>query len=222
MSVQEDKHIGIIFDLDGTLWDSSKQVVDSWNLALEQCPDINRKITVKDMHDNMGKILPDIGKALITGVSDERRAEILELCCMVENEYIEKVGGELFDGAEEMFITLSRKYSLFIVSNCQAGYIEAFLKYYKFSKYFRDIECPGNTGKLKGDNIKLIMKRNNISKAVYVGDTFGDYEAATDVAGIPFVHARYGYGTVEEAQYAADSIQEVIKVIDQMTEEEIV
>jgi phosphoglycolate phosphatase len=43
------------------------------------------------------------------------------------------------------------------VSNCQAGYIEAFLEYYKLKEYFTDFECSGNTMQSKADNIKSII-----------------------------------------------------------------
>ena len=63
---------------------------------------------------------------------------------------------------------LSRKYKLFIVSNCQSGYIEAFLKNTGLGEYFADYTCPGDTGKLKGENIRIIMERNGIKEAIYV------------------------------------------------------
>lgn len=45
---------GILFDLDGTLWDSSVQVVEAFNIVLAQQPDINRQITLQDMQSWMG------------------------------------------------------------------------------------------------------------------------------------------------------------------------
>lgn len=46
---------GIIFDVDGTLWDASAQVVDSWNEVLSMHPGLDVSITVEDMNNNMGK-----------------------------------------------------------------------------------------------------------------------------------------------------------------------
>ena len=40
--------------------------------------------------------------------------------------------------------------------------------------HFKDIEMSGRTGMDKGKNIKLLMERNGIQNAVYVGDTEGD------------------------------------------------
>jgi phosphoglycolate phosphatase len=49
----------------------------------------------------------------------------------------------------------------------------------------------------KSYNIKLLVERNHLEKAVYVGDIMGDYNATME-AGLPFIHAAYGFGTVPE------------------------
>ena len=82
---------------------------------------------------------------------------------------------------------------MYIVSNCQDGYVPAFLHAHKLEEYFVDIEMSGRTGLDKGNNIALLMKRNRIKTAVYVGDTDGDEKAAR-FAGIPFIYAGYGFG----------------------------
>jgi histidinol phosphatase-like enzyme len=47
--------------------------------------------------------------------------------------------------------------------------------------------------------------------SIYVGDTAGDQKAAK-AAGIPFVYARYGFGEVEEYDFAIDSFEEILKI----------
>ena len=56
---------GILFDLDGTLWDSSVQVVEAFNIVLAQQPDINRQITLQDMQSWMGLQMDEIGRRLL-------------------------------------------------------------------------------------------------------------------------------------------------------------
>ena len=121
--------------------------------------------------------------------------------------YIEEHGGILFDGLEETLAALKEEYFLAIVSNCQEGYIEAFLKHHKLEKYFDDTENYGRTKRCKGDNIRLLVERNNLD-AVYVGDTMGDYDA-TMQAGLPFIHAAYGFGTVPEGTAKINDIREL-------------
>ena len=102
-----------------------------------------------------------------------------------------------FPHLAETLETLSREYPLAIVSNCQTGYIETFLDTMGVGAYFVDHECS-DTGLTKGENIRLVLERSGIGRALYLGDTQGDLNAA-DQAGVPFVHAAYGFGKVDRA-----------------------
>lgn len=184
-----------MFDLDGTLWDSSKEVADSWLLALQEEPDIAGTVTREAVQSVMGKPMDEIADIVFADFSKERRMQLLAHCMQVENEYIRAHGGHLFPGLEETLSLLKRDYHLSIVSNCQTGYIEAFLEYHGLAEYFDDFESYGGTGLSKGENIRLVVERNGLKDAVYVGDTQGDYDAAS-FAGIPFIHARTGYGSI--------------------------
>ena len=105
-------------------------------------------------------------------------------------------GGILFPGEEEVLASLSGRYRLFIVSNCQDGYIEAFFQAHGLGKYFADFENPGRTGLPKADNIALVVERNGLKRPLYIGDTQGDFDAAAK-AGVPFLHAAYGFGQID-------------------------
>ena len=206
---KENMKKGVIFDLDGTLWDSSQAVVDSWNEAIRKFTDEKYYCTLEMMHNFMGRTMEEIGIELFCNETRERAMELLTICMDYENQYIEKTGGILFDGLEEMLQELKQRgYFIAIVSNCQEGYIEAFLKYHKLGKYFNDTENYGRTGRDKDYNIKLVVERNKLDKAVYVGDIMGDYNS-TMKAGLPFIHAAYGFGTVPEGTPRVESIREI-------------
>lgn len=203
----------IIFDLDGTLWDSSDNVAMSWNYAIEGCHDprlAGISITGEDIKGVMGLTMDVIAAKFFPGLDPSERMEIMEKCADFENEFLASHGGSIYEKERETLERLSASHRLFIVSNCQCGYIETYLKFSGFGKYFTDILCWGDTGLPKGDTIREIMRRHDISSAVYAGDTQGDFDAAVS-AGIPFIHCAYGFGKVSGGGH------EVINSIDELT-----
>ena len=202
---------GIIFDMDGTLWDSSEGVAKSWTEIVNKEYDKERVITAEDIQGVMGRTMDKIADALFAELSKEDRMSLLRKCCDYENEYLRIHGGVLYPELEETFKALQDEYDLFIVSNCQAGYIEAFLEHYGFGHYFKDIECYGNNDLPKDENIKKIVERNELTKAVYVGDIQGDFDS-TMKAGLPFIHAAYGFGTIAEETVKINTFSELPKV----------
>lgn len=208
---------GILFDLDGTLWDSGKQVMESWNEVLAKQPDIDRRLTVEDMHGFMGLPMDEIGRRCFQGqgLSKERIEEIMRACETYENEYIRQHGGKLFPHLEQVLEQLSKDYVLAIISNCQVGYIEAFLEYHQLGRYFSDFESFGNTGLQKGDNIRLVCERNQLDQALYVGDIQGDYDSACK-ARIPFILAGYGFGQVDAQVPVIHDLTELPEAVAQV------
>ncbi len=204
----------VIFDLDGTLWDSTPEVADAFNEVLkEKYPEITDEVNADVLKSLFGLPLDEIGVKLFKSVSHDQAIKAIRECCDYETEYLAKTGARLFEGLEETLKELQKQFKLYIVSNCQAGYIECFLEVYPNLKpYFLDFECPGNSGKLKADNIKLIMERNNLQNPVYVGDTQGDANASK-TAGVPFIYARYGFGDVKEYDMAVDSLSELVPLL---------
>ena len=199
----------LIFDLDGTLWDAIDTLVLSCNDVLKNHPDIKKNFSRKDFESVMGMQLDDISKKFFNNLNETDRNSIMKEFCIAEQNSLAKNGGKLYPNLEETLLKLSRKFKLFIVSNCQVGYIETFLKYHKLEKYFIDFENPGRTNLTKGENIKLIIKRNNLKNPVYIGDTNSDLEAAK-FANIPFVYANYGFGNVNEYDYAINDIEDLL------------
>ena len=209
---------GIIFDVDGTLWDSAKPVAESWTLMLERrYPELARIITPDDMYRNMGKTMDAIGADLFPGLAPDKRDEVMDACMRYENEYLADHPGVTYPNMKETLAALSREYGLYIVSNCQEGYIEALMAACGIASYISDTECFGATGRPKGDNIRLVMERNGLKKCLYVGDTAMDQEAAGK-AGIPFVFASYGFGQASGADAVIGSLAELPRAVKEILE----
>ena len=186
----------IILDLDGTLWDSSDTVAKSWTATISAAgnPMVGRKIITRDdMRQLMGMTMDDIAAKIFETLPPEPRRDLMQQCMEQENNYIAENGAFLYDGVEDTLAALSESHRLYIVSNCQNGYIETFFEVTKFERYFSDYLCYGDTGKQKSYTIQRLMNRCGSEKAVYVGDTRSDYLSAMS-AGIGFVHAAYGFG----------------------------
>jgi len=204
----------IIFDLDGTLWDSTAGVVVAFNKVLTEYPEITDEVTMEKLQSLFGRPLDEISVNLFQSVSEDRAKEIMMECCEYECEYLAKKGGMLYEGLEDTLKELYKKYKLFIVSNCQEGYVQCFFQAYpELEQYFIDFEYPGRSGKYKAENIRLVMERNHLKNPIYVGDTQGDADAVEEV-GIPFLFARYGFGEVKKFDEVVDSFGELlVKII---------
>ena len=200
---------GLLFDLDGTLWDSVDAICVSWNRTLEElAPEYAGTVTRQRLLPHMGKLLPDILDRLAPDLDQERAAPLLAALLEAENRYVAALGGRLYPQAAETLELLARRYRLFIVSNCQVGYIEAFFQAHGLEKYFTDYENPGRTGLDKAGNIALVAERNGLKRPLYIGDTQGDYHAAAK-AGVPFLHAAYGFGTVDAPVPAVERFADI-------------
>ena len=208
---QEGKHM-VIFDLDGTLWDSADSVAESWNMVLRNAG-VDITVTADDIRRNMGKTMNDIADDLYASLPEEERYALARRCEVFENEYIAEKGGNLFEGVlETLEQLLSAGVKMSIVSNCQEGYIPAFLKSMNMDKYFVDYEEWGRSGLLKADNIRLVMKRNGADKAVYVGDIQKDADASAK-AGVPCIWAAYGFGHIDKPAGVLNEFSELPQVL---------
>ncbi|MDB4923467.1 HAD family hydrolase [Mucilaginibacter sp.] len=195
---------GIIFDLDGTLWDSTGNVAQAWQAAVNGVDYITELMTQEKVRSITGMTYDSIFDKLFPNLSTEQRAEVQALCGKHELEILHEKGGELYPNLDETLSYLAGKYKLFIVSNCQSGYIEVFFKISEMEHYFMGHQCYGTKGNPKAENIKDIVTDHNLKAPVYIGDTMGDYDSATK-AGVPFIFANYGFGIVENGQIATIS-----------------
>jgi phosphoglycolate phosphatase len=200
----EKKFDSIIFDLDGTLWDSTHNVAVAWQKAIDQVSYVNEAMTQEKVRSITGMAYNVIFDTLFPYLEVEQRNELKAICAKSELEILHTRGGELYPALDETLGYLADKYKLFIVSNCQNGYIEVFLKLSGMEHYFLGHQCYGTKGNPKAENIKDIVNDYQLKNPVYVGDTAGDYNSASK-AGVPFIFANYGFGEVNNGQIATIS-----------------
>ena len=201
----------IIFDVDGTLWDSTEIVAEAWNDYLTNTEHMDTDVSSRPLMGLFVQLLPDIAKALFPKLTESEQLRIIDGCCQAEHEALLRKCAPLYPQLEETLKNLSARFPLFIVSNCQAGYIEVFLQATGFGHYFKGHLCPGDTGMAKAENIMKIRDDFDLKDPVYVGDTLGDFNACRK-ADIPFIFAEYGFGEVEAPDYRISSPADLVEL----------
>lgn len=205
-----------ILDIDGTLWDSTGVVATGWNKAIKEAaiPELKELVITADiLKKEFGKPMDVIADDLFGPIDPAKKAALLKLCCQYEHQAIvENTKDITFPGVRESLRELSKKAGLYIVSNCQDGYIELVMEKNGISDIIKDYECFGRTGLQKDENIKLVVERNALEDVVYVGDTAGDQEASKK-AGLPFVFAFYGFGNVSDADYVIKEFSDLLELV---------
>lgn len=204
------KFDSIGFDLDGTLWSSVPAVKEAWNTIATEYNVY--KPTLEQMSGVMGLNEIQLMTKLYPDMSDEDKHDFFGQASALCNKLLSEKGGILYEGLEETLEKLSKDFSLYIVSNCQPGYIETFLGYHHLEKYFTDFQWSGRECIPKSDNIKSVINRNGFKKSIYVGDTQGDADAAYG-AGVPFVYAEFGFGKVKKYDYIAHKFSDIIDIV---------
>ena len=202
----------IIFDLDGTLWNAVKSVTAAWNRALAQEPDVKKAFCEDEIKSIMGLNTKEIGDGLFPNLPHRRRGTLMTLCGEAERKELPKTGGILYPGVEETLRRLQEDFPLFIVSNCNSGYIEAFLGHHRLEDCFRGTLCYGDSGREKAENIRSLITAFALKNPVYVGDTEKDRLAAAR-AGIAFLHAAYGFGAVTRETPAISKISDLLSLL---------
>ncbi|NLN32647.1 MAG: HAD family hydrolase [Flavobacteriaceae bacterium] len=193
------KYKNIIFDLDGTLWDSTTSIAENWNEVLARHNLLERPLVALDMHPYMGLLIGDVLKTIFPEITEEFIQKIIAEIIDNERKVLHKNGGTLYENVQKTLEELAENHNLYIVSNALDGYIQAFVEYFNFQELFKDFESHGATGKNKAENIQLLMARNHLkpTETVYVGDTQTDYHSAKE-NDLDFIFCAYGFGELDE------------------------
>ena len=203
----------LIFDIDGTLWDSRALVAEGYNAQLRDegmerfCVDAEILKTV------FGKVMTEIADILFAELPEQQRYPLLERCMERENQHLHQAASaEIgYPKVKETLEELVKKHRLFIVSNSQSGYPQLCIEKMGLSELISGHLCFGDTGTCKGETIKKLMKDHNITSACYVGDTQGDLDAA-ELAGMPFVYCAFGFGTVDHYWKKIDTFADLLEL----------
>ena len=206
------KYESLIFDIDGTLWDSRALVAEGYNLQLRDeglerlCVDAQR------LRSLFGKVKTDIADELFPEFPQEVRYSLMTRCMERENRYLHENECRIgYDGVVETLERLGRTHRLFIVSNSEQGYPDLCVEKLGLEPWISGHLCFGDTGTSKGKTIRTLMERYGITSCADIGDTQGDYEATLE-AGVPFIWADYGFGTPDGWTLRISSPRDLIRL----------
>ena len=202
----------LIFDIDGTLWDSRQLVAEGYNIQLERENLRHLFVNADILKPLFGKTMTEIADVLLASIDIAQRYDLMERCMATENEYLFANPCQIgYPKVKETLEQLKKKYRLFIVSNSQCGYPELCIEKLGLTELIEGHMCFGDTGTSKGQTILTLMRKHNIQSAVYIGDTQGDREACLE-AKLPFIFCAYGLGSAESWDAKIDSIDELLNM----------
>ncbi len=195
----------IIFDLDGTLWDTIDATYQATINIISNMNNIN-KISKETVKTGMGLSLSENAVHYMPNLEKEKREAILKQINNETMKLLKEGKTKFYLGIKRTIKKISQKYPLGIVTNNNDEYAKIFLETSNLKQYFKDYIGTASYNITKSEAIKLMLKRNNQTNGYYVGDTKKDLEASNE-ANVTFIHARYG---IEKNIFATYNIKKII------------
>lgn len=197
----------IIFDLDGTLWDTREITLKSASIVANKYHDI-KEITMIEVEGGMGYSFEETAEIYMPYLDKDRREKYFRKIIDTNIDLINKEGTKLYEGVKDTIINLSKDYKLGIVTNNNDNYVKSFFKSSGLEEYFTDYMGAASYNLTKGEAIKKLVSKYNEKTNYYVGDIKQDMISSED-AGVTFIHAKYGFDKELETKYFINDIRKL-------------
>ena len=209
------RYKNIIFDLDGTLLDTSEGIKDAVRFTIEKMG--YRHLEDKEMDSFIG---PPIQNSLINhfGCTTEEA----QRGAGVFREYYKDVSllkASPYKGIYELMeFIIKNDMNAAVATYKREDYALKLLNAYKFDDYCKVMHGADNFNKLtKSDIIKNCVDElcGKVEESLYVGDTNGDLKGSAE-CGMDFIGVTYGFGFKQENGYnfkTVDSCEELLEFL---------
>ena len=204
----------IVFDLDGTLNRTELFAVEvhrmvqtefGWNAQ-----------TPEQIQATFGAPASEYAPLLLPGSDKETQDRYLKRVAQVESDYLHLAAA--YDGCDSLMDALHEKgWRTAVCSNASQRYISMVLSAIRLMDKIDYIQPLEKGVDSKDASLSLLLKRTAPEKAVMVGDTSFDLQAARKNR-IPFIGCRYGFRPqeMEEAEICVSSPCEILEQAEKL------
>ena len=206
----------LIFDMDGTLFQTDKILEISLEDAFNQLRSLNewdKETPIDKYREIMGIPLPKVWEALLPDHSIEvrERTDAYFLERLIEN--IKSGKGALYPNVKEIFSYLTENNcSIYIASNGLTKYLTAIIDYYNLDVFITETFSIQQIESLnKSDLVKTIVEKYGITNGAVVGDRLSDINAAKD-NGLVAIGCNFDFAQEDELSQADIVIDELIEL----------
>lgn len=213
----------IIFDLDGTLIDSSRDITDAINYAILPygLSPLTTKDTIKLVGEGISRLIEKLLSTTIFNGNDDVRRTVMD-------RFLQYYSAHLLDNTDiypNVRFTLERlkEYKKAVISNKREALSRKILEGLGIGNFFDMIIGSDSTPEKKPSPLPILKVLAEFDvkpeEAIIVGDSNLDIEAGR-AAGLRTVSVTYGYRPYEmikDADFVIDRIEdlvEIIKVLD--------